>query len=373
VKAITWILGILSVIVLGITLINLICDESYSLLMYDIKNKFADNMVYVVFFVLLIFIVVWGGGVYWRILCGSISVSWFSKIKNKLYRTALRRRMPDLKLVTDIVCIVVIAICLYINSCIFYRDLPQGTWEQTKTIGHSFGAVNGDDYTGSLEAFEYNYALGRRTMEVDLILTTDNQLVLKHDWDTPAQDGISERVPPDKETFLNTMLLGKYTPLSFNQLCEIMTEYPDIWIVTDTKSTENEEIRKQFEVMIDTVQQLNCEEILDRIIVQVYNEEMYEIVKSIYDFNNYIFTMYWRFYNDDWLGITRDVCRFCVNHGIETIAIGTNRISPEMKAIADHYERNVYIHTVNDMEEANNYFEMGVNGIYTDIITDRDL
>lgn len=62
VKAITWILGILSVIVLGITLINLICDESYSLLMYDIKNKFADNMVYVVFFVLLIFIVVWGGG-----------------------------------------------------------------------------------------------------------------------------------------------------------------------------------------------------------------------------------------------------------------------------------------------------------------------
>jgi len=125
--------------------------------------------------------------------------------------------------------------------------------------------------------------------------------------------------------------------------------------------------------MINTVRQLECEEILDRIIVQVYNEDMYQIVHNIYNFRNYIFTMYWRFDNDDWLGITRDVCRFCVNNGIKTITIGTNRISSEMKEITDHYERDVYVHTVNDMDNAEKYFKMGVTGIYTDIIIDEEL
>ncbi len=357
-KMLTWILGVIAVFVLEITVINLISGETYLLLMYDLKNQFADNLIYAMSLVILAFVDT-GGGYVICLLCKRVSADWLKTF--------------NVQVIIDGICIIVIVIGLYINNSSFYRDLSQGTWEQTKTIGHSFGAINNDNYTGSLEAFEYNYTLGRRTMEVDLILTTDDQLVLKHDWDTPVQDGISEAFPPDKEQFLNAKLLGKYTPLSFEQLCGIMIKYPDLWIVTDTKSTENEEIYRQFMVMVDTTQQLGCEEILDRIIVQVYNEEMYEIVNGIYHFDNYIFTMYWRFYNDDWLGITRDVCRFCVNNGIETIAIGTNRISPEMKAIADRYERNVYIHTVNDMEEADKYFKMGVNGIYTDIITDRDL
>ncbi len=161
--------------------------------------------------------------------------------------------------------------------------------------------------------------------------------------------------------------------MSFAQLCKIMMEYPDLWIVTDTKNTENEEVKKQFEAMTETVRQLGCEEVMDRIIVQVYNEEMYEAVHSIYQFKNYIFTMYLRFDNEDWIGIIRTVCRFCVNNGIETVTIGTNRISPELIAVADHYGRNVYVHTVNDVADANQYFQIGVTGIYTDIIQDKDL
>lgn len=125
--------------------------------------------------------------------------------------------------------------------------------------------------------------------------------------------------------------------------------------------------------MTETVRQLGCEEIMDRIIVQVYNEEMYETVCDTYHFKNYIFTMYLRFDNDDWAGIMRNVCRFCVNNGIETVTIGINRISPELVAIANHYGRNVYVHTINEMEDAQRYFQMGVTGIYTDIILDKDL
>lgn len=375
-------LGILSMLLTGVTFINWIYNESYQLFLYDLKNGFADNRIYVVAFIGLLLLIILGGSLFGRCIFGKIHVCFTVKIKNTVLLAALDKhdgtdlkadKRIDLKIIIDAICIIAIGFCVFVSRDTLFEDLSSGTWEQTKTIGHSFGAVNGDDYTGSLEAFAYNYALGRRTMEVDLILTTDHKLVLKHDWDEPVQEGISEMTPPSEELFLNTRILGKYTPLSFAQLCEMMVEYSDLWIVTDTKSTENEEIKEQFEVMLETVQQLGCEEILDRIIVQVYNEEMYETVNSIYPFKNYIFTLYWRFDNDDWLGIARDVCRFCVKNGIETITIGTNRISPEMKAIADHYGRKVYIHTVNDMEAADKYFKMGVTGIYTDIIQDKDL
>lgn len=385
-KALTFVLGSVSMFLTGITFINWVYSESCPLFLYDLNSGFVDNRMYLAAFITLIFFIILAEGLYWRILAGKIHVVCTVKIK-KIYLAVFNRndgvdiradKKIDLKIALNVVGIVAIICCIVVNSRIFFMDIPLGTWGAVKTIGHSFGAVNGDDYTGSLEAFEYNYALGRRTMEVDLILTSDHKLVLKHDWDESKEyeldrDEITQEAPLSEEQFLNTKILGKYTPMSFAQLCEIMMEYPDLWIVTDTKNTENEEVKEQFEVMAETVRQLGCEEVMDRIIVQVYNEEMYETVHSIYQFKNYIFTMYLRFDNEDWLGIMRTVCRFCVNNGIETVTIGRNRISPELIAVADHYGRNVYVHTVNDMADANRYFQLGVTGIYTDIIQDKDL
>lgn len=382
VKALTLVLGILSMALVGITFLNWIYNESCQLFLYDLKTGFTNNRIYMEAFIFLLFLIILGGVGYWRILFGKIHVICTVKIKKKLYLASFERNdgtdiaadhRINLKMIVNAVSIAVIVCCIIVNSRIFFVDIPLGTWEPTKTIGHSFGSVNGDDYTGSLEAFEYNYALGRRTMEVDLLLTTDNKLVLKHDWDESGEDELAQTSPLSQEAFLSTKILGNYTPMSFAQLCEIMREYPDLWIVTDTKSTESEEIKKQFAVMTETVRQLGCEEIMDRIIVQVYNEEMYETVCDTYHFKNYIFTMYLRFDNDDWAGIMRNVCRFCVNNGIETVTIGINRISPELVAIANHYGRNVYVHTINEMEDAQRYFQMGVTGIYTDIILDKDL
>ena len=381
-KIVSVALGILSMLLIGITAINVLYRESCQLFVYDIKNRFADNKMYLAASFIWLLLIILGGGLYWRCIFGRIYVSWTIKIKNKTLLVVLNKDnienikadwKMDLKIVLNVVCAAAIVLCIYVNNHTFFASIPQGTWEPVKTIGHSFGAVNGDDYTGSLEAFEYNYALGRRTMEVDLLLTADNRLVLKHDWDDSEQEGISENASLTEKEFLVTKILDKYTPLSFAGLCEMMLEYPDLWIVTDTKSTEIEEIKKQFEVLVDTAWQTGGEEILDRIIVQVYNEEMYEVVNSIYRFKNYIFTMYLRFDHEDWQGIMRDVCRFCVNNGIETVTIGTNRISQELTAIAGHYGRNVYVHTVNDPEAADRYFEIGVTGIYTDIIEEKDL
>lgn len=50
-------------------------------------------------------------------------------------------------------------------------------------IAHAGGLLNGVAYTNSREALEANFAAGRRIFEIDLIETSDAQIVLGHDWD----------------------------------------------------------------------------------------------------------------------------------------------------------------------------------------------
>ncbi len=60
-KMLTWILGVIAVFVLEITVINLISGETYLLLMYDLKNQFADNLIYAMSLVILAFVDTGGG------------------------------------------------------------------------------------------------------------------------------------------------------------------------------------------------------------------------------------------------------------------------------------------------------------------------
>ena len=68
-------------------------------------------------------------------------------------------------------------------------------WTEEKIIGHSFGAIDGNTYTGCLEAFEEKYNEGIRTFEVDFSRTSDGYIVLRHDWEIELQDfGMSGHV-----------------------------------------------------------------------------------------------------------------------------------------------------------------------------------
>ena len=60
-KMLTWILGVIAVFVLEITVINLISGETYLLLMYDLKNQFADNLIYAMYLFILAFVYTGGG------------------------------------------------------------------------------------------------------------------------------------------------------------------------------------------------------------------------------------------------------------------------------------------------------------------------
>ena len=54
-----------------------------------------------------------------------------------------------------------------------------------------------------------------------------------------------------------------------------MEKYPDFYLMTDSKSTEPADAKKEFNVLVQTAKKVGKEDLLDRVIVQVYNQRMY--------------------------------------------------------------------------------------------------
>ena len=270
--------------------------------------------------------------------------------------------------------------CLLVLCLIFTGEVSKGVyegqvrynlWKGSNIVGHSFGYIDGHSYTGSKEAFEENYEKGYRTFEVDLAITSDDKVVLRHDWDYPPQEGISSENIPTQEEFLSVPINNMYTPLSFYDLCLIMQKYPDIWIVTDSKYSDEEGVKKQFDIMVSTAKECGAEEVLDRLIIQIYNESMYEVLKEVYPFKSFIFTLYQR-----WDGTPEEfieICRWCVRHNVDVITMWDYLWNEEIKAFAERYKRDVYLHTINDAPTAVEFLKSGVRGIYTDGIRPQEL
>lgn len=165
-------------------------------------------------------------------------------------------------------------------------------WNYPVTVAHAGGRINERSYSNSKDAILHNYNNGQRTFEVDFQVTSDNVLVGKHDWEHVVQEGVVSGYVPTCEEFLSRPIYGEFSPTTFEDICYLLKEYPDMWIVTDTKSMDEENVKKDMTLIVETARSLGLEEVLDRIVIQIYNQEMYEAAKEIYDFDNWIFTLY---------------------------------------------------------------------------------
>lgn len=150
-----------------------------------------------------------------------------------------------------------------------------------------------------------------------------------------------------------------------------MREYPDIWIVTDTKYKDPEMVNKQFTIMKETALKADALDVFDRFIVQLYSEEMHEAVEAIYPFESYIFTMYQRWFGDDEAEFTK-ICRWSYEHNVDNIAMGWDLVNTDILEICNRYHLDVYVNTVNKADEAKQLLKDGVKGIYTDRLSASD-
>jgi len=246
----------------------------------------------------------------------------------------------------------------------------------TDIIAHGMGTIGGLRTPNCLEGFLAQYKAGVRVFEADLRLSRDGKVVLRHDW-WPAnwQEGISWVHIPTREEFLSKKIQGEYTPLSFRDLLLLMRMYPDICIVTDTKFTESDVFSIQFDAMLADAHELGLTYLFDRIAVQVYSGNMHTALDNIYPFPHYIYTLY-QDVEAPFQGTAEDFrtkAAYCKAHGIEGITMVDSLWNPAYAAIADEYGITVYVHTVNDAEEAEALLASGVDAVYSDSLTPGDL
>ena len=269
-----------------------------------------------------------------------------------------------------IVCGIIIAYLLLgaIMNSLYYHSQKIPWYEKSSVVCHALGETReGDTLTNSKEAFLYNYEQGQRVFEVDLQITSDNVMVLRHDWNSDL--GQADAFGWTKgnywavtvQEFLSTPIEGKYTPLTLEDWFEIMKRYPDIYMVTDTKYSA--EVKSQFQLLVDTAVENGYEDVLSRVIVQIYYKEMYNEVMEVYPFDNWIWTLYYIGYSDG-----KEILDFMEQKDIPVLVMPYDWWDNEKEEDLSDSEIKVYVHTVDDREEGYKQIEHGVYGLYSDDI-----
>lgn len=240
-------------------------------------------------------------------------------------------------------------------------------------IAHALGEADGKIETNSKEAFITSWQNGFRVVEGDFTYTSDGTLVVRHDFEADGSYYRLEIEPSgslvmDSKTYTSTPAVYEQTPMTAVDLLYLMVEYPDMYLVTDTKDTDKATVQRQFRDLVNIANNIGAPEVLDRIIPQLYNKEMLGWVKEIYPFQNWIFTLY-LYANPDY----DDIASFCANNSIDTVTLHVDRATKKNISKLKAKGLKVYAHTINRYLIFEDVLEAGADGIYTDRIKPYEL
>lgn len=231
----------------------------------------------------------------------------------------------------------------------------------TKLIHHAGGGIDGLDYTNSKEALESSLSNGNRHIEIDFLYTSDEKLVCMHFWD----EEYGSETAPTLQEFISSKIYGKYTPMTASDLIQYMEEYPDLYIIIDTKSSDHTQ------VISDLVQLSSYNtDITDRFIIQLYDGGIKKNILQLYPFSdqNFLFTAYKfkpRFSNK--------IMNICYNENIYIVTIPYGSWDQETIDLFRSKNIIIYEHTINRPDQANEELRKGVHGLYTDFLSPEDL
>ncbi|GGH33351.1 hypothetical protein GCM10008013_38390 [Paenibacillus segetis] len=243
-----------------------------------------------------------------------------------------------------------------------------------RMVAHAMGGINGIAYSNTYEAFIANYEKGLRIFEVDLLLSTDNDLIARHEWSENMTKllGQQDELEPDRQgtiltsaEFKAAKIMGQYEPLNWGEILDLMEFYPDVYIVTDTKQIKTEEIDQIFGAIVESAKAKDPV-LLERIVPQIYNQSMWEQLQGIHPFESIIFTLYTVHDTD------KEVLQFVEDKGITAVTMSETRANKGLIASLNKIGVPSYVHTINDTKIMKKFQRMGAYGFYTDFLTEDD-
>lgn len=250
---------------------------------------------------------------------------------------------------------------------------PGFHWENYPVIAHALGGLDGKTYLNSKESFLENYEKGYRLFEVDLTQTSDGVWVCRHSWNSPmGQWEAEEKKVLSSEEFLSKPIYGTYTPMTFSDLLVLLKDYPDTFVLLDSKQYSIRNYQKTLEdysEYLEIAVRADAEEVIDQLIPEIYNEAMYPGAAFVQKFPTYLYSL-WQEYSLEELEAIAD---FCKERNIPAATMYMEYWSKEAQKVFDERGILLYIYTVNNPEDAVMYIKQGAAGICTDILTEEQL
>jgi len=227
-----------------------------------------------------------------------------------------------------------------------------------RLIAHAGGIGNHRIYTNSLEALNNSVARGHTAIEIDFSWTSDDHLVLLHDWNHEFEK-LFDRSPGrlTLAVFRSTPSAHGLTHLSSEDLEEWLVEHPDILIVTDIKERNIDGLRLLAE---------EYPEHRHRIAPQIYRPESYLEVRKL-GYDHVVFSLYRADLPD------HQAVDFAIGNPLFGVTMPLRRaMEGTLPAELAAHGVRVYVHTVNDYPTVDRLRTQGVYGVYTDWLSLAD-
>ncbi|HVI40427.1 MAG TPA: glycerophosphodiester phosphodiesterase family protein, partial [Anaerovoracaceae bacterium] len=229
-------------------------------------------------------------------------------------------------------------------------DDKQAVYE--RIIAHGGGIYKGYETTNSVEAVNQAIANGYKIIELDMELSSDNRIVMLHDWDRTAMHYYGTSFPKklSQNQFMKLSVYGELEVLTFDKLVKILEKNQDIRIVTDTKGDNLEllaEIKNKYPNLVD------------QIIPQIYDYDQWSQVKEL-GYTDIIFTLYAMADLD-----AVKLASFVREHEIYAVAMPDYVAERGFcKQLSDR-GIIVYVHPVSNYEAALQFMRQGAYGVYS--------
>ncbi|MDF2460628.1 MAG: hypothetical protein K0S68_31 [Candidatus Saccharibacteria bacterium] len=228
--------------------------------------------------------------------------------------------------------------------------VPGPYFSQPRYISHAAGLYLGKTYTNTIAALNNSYALGHRLIEVDLNLTTDNEVVLLHDWSSALTYifGISAG-QRDLATLLADTASSPYQVAKLSDLAQWASTHPSAKIILDTKAGSPV-------AMMTTVANL-------------YPGLKSQFIPYIYNFNDYADVSSLGFPNIGMLTYSGQYAPATLltharNHNLHSLVMTQSTLAAQSPDLVKTVP--VYVYTVNDAAIRNQVFATGAQGVVTD-------
>lgn len=274
--------------------------------------------------------------------------------------------VPRAMLVKKVIAIMSLAIILLsVTGCSTLKK-TENHWTQYSLIAHAAGGIDEHEYTNSLEAFHRSYEKGFRLIEVDVSITKDGRLVARHTWDEDYGQNLSSKGKPvTYREFMNSPIYGKYTPMDFEKLLNLMEEYKDVYVIIDGKTTSVEDTKRLYKRIGNQVAGVD-KQILNRLIPQMFYEADLEIIRS-YGFQDVLYVIGREEYTSE------SIARYCQRNNIPAVSLSAKRTNDELINTLAKYDIAAYMYTFNDVEVMKTYYAKGIRGFFTDFIEPADI